>query len=155
FELRLAYLNRALAIHEKVSGSESTAVAEALATLGALESSRNPEKALVHLKRALAIQEKAFAADSPLIGLTLLDIGSAYLNLHQPQDAKPSLERAARLLESSKQDPVFLARARFRLAQALWETHSDRERAITLAQEARATLLKASKAESERLREIE
>jgi hypothetical protein len=145
FEVCLAYLNRALAIHEKAFGSESTAVAAALRELGMLlEESRGRGKGLAHLQRALDIQEKALPADSLQIGITLSVLGTVYLNLRQPQNAKQLLERASSLLESSKLDPFYLVRARYLLARALWDTDSDRDRAVTLAQQARATLLEAS-----------
>jgi hypothetical protein len=59
------------------------------------------------------------------------------------------------LLNSREVAPSKLAWARFLLARALWDSHSDREQAIDLAQEARAALLKPGKVKSEELRQVE
>jgi tetratricopeptide (TPR) repeat protein len=155
FETAVGYLNRALAIGEKKQGPESVDVAQPLAVLGELECSRKQSKGLAHLQRALDIREKKLPVGSPLIAITLKEIGEAYLNLRQPLKATPRLEQASKLLESSQRDPSELAQTRFLLARALWDTNSDRERAITLAQQARTVFLKAGKRNREDLRQVE
>src|SRR5262249_611226 len=68
---------------------------------------------------------------------------------------KIQLERAAKLFGDKKGDPSNLAWIRFLLARALWDTDSDRGRAVVLAQEARAAWLKIGNAKSGNVREVE
>jgi tetratricopeptide (TPR) repeat protein/tRNA A-37 threonylcarbamoyl transferase component Bud32 len=155
FELARGYFRRALAIREKVSGPESPGAADALDELGKLIADREPPKALPYFQRALAIREKALPADSPVVGLTLAWIGRTYLDLKQPLAAKDRLERASMLLEAAPGDPDNLAWTHFLLARALWDGHFDNQRAVALAQQARAALLKAGKTKSKTFRDIE
>jgi tetratricopeptide (TPR) repeat protein/predicted Ser/Thr protein kinase len=155
FELARDYFRRALAIHEKVSGPQSPGVADALAELGKLIADRDPPKALAHFQRALEIREKTLPADSPVVGMTLAWIGRTYLDLKHPLAAKDRLERASKLLEAGERDPDNLAWTHFLLARALWDGHFDNERAVTLAQHARAALFKAGKTKSKTFRDIE
>ena len=146
YETALGYFRRAVAIREKALGPDTPGAADALSEMGKLVVEKEPSKGLGYLRRALDIREKTLPADSPVVGMTLMDIGSAYLDLKQPRAATGFLERAAQVLESSQRDLVTsLARTQFLLARALWDSQSDRERAIELAQRARSWLLKAGK----------
>jgi hypothetical protein len=91
--------------------------------------------------------------DNRLIGLTLSWLGGAYFNLGQIREAIPRLEEAGKLLESAR--PSLLAANSFMLARALWDTHSDRERAITLAQQARAIWLRGGQARRKEVKEVD
>jgi tetratricopeptide (TPR) repeat protein len=144
-----------LAIREKKLGDESPGAADMLAELGVLESRQKQKESLAHLQRALKIREKTLPADSPLIGITLSKLGEAYLNLSQPVEARLNLERASKLLESPKGAPHKLAEAHFLLARALWDSHSDRGRAIELAEEARQAFIGVGKTQGDSFRELE
>jgi eukaryotic-like serine/threonine-protein kinase len=155
FEIAIDYLRRALAIEEKALGAESPRTAEVLIELGGLQSQRSQPEGLAHLQRALEIREKSFPPESPLIGSALSRMGEAYLDLREPLEARPRLERALRLLEASKGDPSKVAWTRFQLARALWDTRSDRERAIVMAEQSRASLFEMGKAKRGMLRKVD
>jgi len=154
FGAAMSYLNHALEIEEKTSGPESAGAADVLVELGLMETEKRERRGLDHVRRALAIREKVLLAESPVIGLTLAPIGEAHLNLGQPLEAKPVLERACKLLQSSEGDPSNLAWARFLLARALWESGSDRERAISLAQQAHAAFIEAGRGPTQNSRQL-
>jgi len=63
-------------------------------------------------------------------------LGEAQLGLGKPESARPLLERACDIGSSGSMDPADLAEWRFALAKALWPAHSDRNRAMDLAQQA-------------------
>ena len=89
--------------------------------------------------------------------MTRTELGRDYLYQRQPLEAKRQLESASQLLESNQAqaDPMYLASTQFLLARALWDGHSDRERALDLAQQARASMLKAGRAKSKTFRELD
>ena len=155
FETAIGYLKRALAIEEKAMGAESPRTAEVLIELGGLQSQKRQVEGLAHLQRALEIREKNLPPESPLIGSALSRIGEAYLDLREPLEARPRLERALRLLEASKGDSSKVAWTRFLLARALWDSRSDRERAVVLAQQSRAGLLESGKVKNRMFRRVD
>jgi tetratricopeptide (TPR) repeat protein len=155
FDIAVSYLHRALAIREKTSGPESPDAAYVLAALGRIVHEKEPKRALEYLQRALDIREKRLPANSPMIAVTRTELGRVYLYQRQPMEARHQLEMASQLLESSPADPMYLASTQFLLARALWDGHSDRERAIDLAQQARASMVKAGRAKSKTFRELD
>jgi serine/threonine protein kinase len=60
--------------------------------------------------------------------------------------AVETLERAVALHEAAQSPPAELAEARFALAQALWDTEKDQDRALELAQKAKTELADAQAA---------
>jgi len=155
FEIAIGYLRRALAIREKALGPESPGAADVLAKLGLIESERRQTIGLAHLQRALGIREKNFPEESPVIGNTLASLGEAYLDLKRPLEARPRLERALHLLESSQGDPTKVAWTRFQLARALWDSRADREHALFMAAQSRAALLEAGKAKRKMFQKVQ
>jgi tetratricopeptide (TPR) repeat protein len=128
----------ALAIREKVYGPDHISVANALRNVAAAALDQDkPAEALVLYQRALHIDEKVLGPDHPDLSLILIGIGTAYRDLHDYAAALPSLERALKLRETTKLAPDYLALARFKLAQTLWDLGRDRDKARTLATEAR------------------
>jgi serine/threonine-protein kinase len=136
-----AYYERALAIREKSLGPSHHDVAEALSSLGrVLAEQQRYDLSLSHLERALAIDEKAVGPASLAVSTTLARLGACYLEMSQPEKAVAPLERAlaidlAKAKSVSRRD---LARVRYHAARALQGSGGDRQRAATLAAEARA-----------------
>jgi tetratricopeptide (TPR) repeat protein/tRNA A-37 threonylcarbamoyl transferase component Bud32 len=127
---------RSLAIHEKVLGADSAQAASSLLNLGlVLERTGQSELARERYERALAIWERTLGAEHVKLADPLTRLGSLMLGGKQPRQALPLLQRAVALLEAASGDPVELARSRFVLAQALWET-GERERATALITQA-------------------
>ena len=93
-------------------------------------------------------------ADSLLIPATLADIADVHLRLRQPLEAKRVLERAL-LLQSNGNPPTNVARTKFLMARALWDVNSDKERAVTLSEAARAELLEAGRRKTRIYRQLE
>jgi tetratricopeptide (TPR) repeat protein len=107
--------------------------AEALHASGEARLAQGDAAGAVDRFRAeLAVYEKARGADSPSLAGTLVSLGRALLASGAVPDAVGTLERAAKLDDKD-------ARARFRLAQAIWAA-GDRARALALAVTARDDL---------------
>ncbi len=155
FELAQGYLRRTLTIREKAVGPESPDLAPFLVDFAEVLKERQPKKALDYLERSLQIRQKSLPPDSPLIPATFADMGDVYLRLRQPLEAKRVLERALQLFQSSGSDSASIPRTRFLMARALWDTHSDREQALTLSRQARDELLKAGRSKSKIYRDVE
>jgi tetratricopeptide (TPR) repeat protein/predicted Ser/Thr protein kinase len=127
---------RSLAIREKVLGADSPQAATSLLNLGVvLERMGQSEPARERYERALAIWERTLGAEHAKLAAPLTRLGSLMLAEKQPRQALPLLQRAVALLEAAGGDPVELARSRFVLARALWET-DERERAMALTTQA-------------------
>jgi tetratricopeptide (TPR) repeat protein len=94
-------------------------------------------KALEHFQKALAIRQGALGAEHFDVAKDLLGIGETYLAMRRLPDSLSALERALALREGRPGFPTTLARIRFDLAQALWESGKDQARARTLAAQAR------------------
>jgi tetratricopeptide (TPR) repeat protein len=141
YDEALAATNRALGIETKL-GPESGDVAWALNRLAEiqLEQARFAE-ALQQYRRALAMWEKSLGPDDFRVAYALTGIGRALCGLHDARGALPPLERAKRLRERSPGEPMLIATSKFALARALAQVGGNRERAHSLALEARAGFL--------------
>jgi hypothetical protein len=64
-------------------------------------------------------------------------MGRAHLGLKRYAEAVPLLERALTIRKAIHVDPYVPAETAFLLAQALWETRRDPDRALRLAEAAR------------------
>ncbi|HLL53489.1 MAG TPA: tetratricopeptide repeat protein, partial [Myxococcaceae bacterium] len=135
YEKALVHVQKALAIWASSLGPEHHIVGDGedhLATI--LGAQGRHSESLQHYVRALEIKEKKLGAEHPDLAYSLDGIGQAYVGMGRPQEALPYLERA---LELRKHDAGGLADTRFNLARALWEAHQDRDRALSLATQAK------------------
>ncbi len=110
---------------------------------------KQPDVALGHFQRALAIRERPGMPQHPELVSSLAGIGMSQVALRRPQEALAPLERALTLSGHNRIRPAERADIRFHLAQALWETQGDRERALGLAQQAREEYAQAQNAEGD------
>ena len=88
--------------------------------------------------RALAIFERTSPPDGVILSYPLLALGVAHLGDGMAGAALPVLERAAAIRDAHETKASSLGEAHFALARALYETGTDRERALSLARRARA-----------------
>jgi tetratricopeptide (TPR) repeat protein len=143
----LSYLQQALDMCQRVVGAEHAETGQILSAFGSFYlDQKKPDQALSYYRRALAVGEKAQGNEHPAVGSALLGIGRAQLELRAPASATAPLERAQSIAEKQG-DADELAAVRFVLAQALWaarQAPSDRQRAVSLATQARETYAKAS-----------
>ena len=135
------YSLRALEILEKALGSEHDSLADALSNLArsyVLEGMFAEGEQ--HYARAVRILERAQGAEfvelaKPLTGQGLLELARG-----RPAAALAPLERALALRGDQGRDAADLAELRLALAQALWDSETDRARARGLAVKARDAL---------------
>jgi tetratricopeptide (TPR) repeat protein len=114
--------------------SEPSLIADALGNLAELSLAEGrPTDAQAHLRKALELRERSYPAEHRLVALALTQLGEAELLRRDAGAALPLLERALAAREHKLEDPTNLARIRFALARALWETGGDRKRAVELA----------------------
>jgi tetratricopeptide (TPR) repeat protein len=94
------YLERALAIREKVLGADHPATATSLNNLGGLLDSQGAyEAARPYLERALAIKEKVLGADHPATATSLNNLGALLDSQGAYEAARPYYERALAIRE--------------------------------------------------------
>jgi tetratricopeptide (TPR) repeat protein len=136
-----ASLRRALAIAEKAYGPVHPEVETALVNLGDLLSAeRRLDAAVAVYRRAAAISEKVVGPEHPHTAEDLGGLGIALLEEKRAAEALPVLERAVAIGERAQAEPVSLAKSRFALARALWQSGGDRARAVALARAAQKIL---------------
>jgi len=92
------YLERALAIHEKVLGADHPILPEASTTSCVAPDMGDLTGARPYLERALAVSEKALGADHPIL-LRPQQLGSLLLDMGTLIGARPYLERALAINE--------------------------------------------------------
>lgn len=130
------HLSAALRIYEAALGPKHGDLAIPLSNLGELATKRGAfDEAIGYCARALAIDE-ALAPEDPKLAYDLVCVGEAELGRKAPAAAVVALERALKLREDATGDAGELARTRFDLARALWQTGSH-ARAKALAIQAR------------------
>ena len=130
--------DRARALVESASGAESQRLISPLSNMAiAMVDAGRPEEAVKHLRRALALGRLDDGTDHPGTPYTLRTLGSALLDLGRADEALPHLERAYRYWTENSATPQDIAATEVLLAEALWETDTDRERAVRLAEKAR------------------
>ena len=132
--------DNALSVIEHTRGPESAEaagvhrdIAKALVAQGKLTD------ALAHSQRDVAILDKT-GKDNPRLPTAQMQLAEIELALGHPAIAAPAAERGLAMSEAQGDDaePNELARLRFALARALWDTGGDRERARKLAEQAEA-----------------
>lgn len=130
--------DRARALLEAADGPESQRLISPLSNMAiALVDAGRSEEALPHLRRALALGRLDDGTDHPSTPYTARTLGSALLDLERADEALPHLERAYRYWGDNTASPQDVAATEVLLADALWETGGDRERARRLAEKAR------------------
>lgn len=133
-----AVLERALAIYETREPRTPEGWAMAHHKLGDADRAlRRYEEALEHERQAIRLMEEVLGPESDYLLDPLESVGGIYLDQGRPALAIPPLERAVKIYDH--QPPTLArwsSRARFALAQALWDADRDRERARALARQA-------------------
>jgi eukaryotic-like serine/threonine-protein kinase len=124
-------------------GPSSPFVAEALSNRGEyLRALKRAGDALPLFRDALARWEPHVGPENRVLAYPLTGMGHALIDLDQPEAAVAPLERALRLRAPAQETPPALrGQTCFALARALWAT-GQRARAIALAKEAHALLVK-------------
>ncbi|NOJ81986.1 tetratricopeptide repeat protein [Myxococcus xanthus] len=155
-EEALTRFHTMLAPLEQRLGAQHPYVAQTLRATGRLlMMDQRYTEALPYLERARAILD---AREDDAYGYrtgTLMDLGRALLALDRPRQAAELLERVVASGARSPQAPSEQARARFLLAQALWDAKRDRPRALQLAEEARKSLVTLGTSGQEALEEMD
>ncbi len=155
-EEALARFRDMLAPLEQRLGAQHPYVAQTLRATGRLlMMERRYAEALPYLERARVILD---AREDDAYGYrtgTWMDLGRTLLALRQPLRAVELLERVVENSPEAPHSPSEQARARFLLAQALWDAKQDRPRALRLAEEARARLVALGASGQEPLEEVD
>ncbi|HKD43705.1 MAG TPA: tetratricopeptide repeat-containing protein kinase family protein, partial [Myxococcaceae bacterium] len=139
----LDYFRRSLALYEAALGPDHWELANPLEDIGSILASRGEyEPAIANFERAAALVEKTFGPDM-LVASLLTKIGRAAMGLGDSRKAISSLERALSIREKHPERATDLAETRFALARALKKSGRDRERAMTLAANAREAYVTA------------
>jgi tetratricopeptide (TPR) repeat protein len=134
----LYHCQRAKKIWEKALGPGHPHVGVNIQNLGEIELLRRRyADAQQYFERALAIFEKALGKKHLDVAYPLTGLGRALIARGAAARATPYLERALALREGAKASAGDLGWTRFALAQALWAIGKDKERARTLAMQAR------------------
>ena len=136
---------RALEIRVAALGPEHPHVARVYRSIASTHRSQGQfDEAVKAGEKALAICEKAFEPDHPKVAVALHGLGRALVESGEVGRATEVLERALRIRETAKIKPTDLAQTRFWLAQALVADPLARERAMSLARQAREVLQTSS-----------
>jgi tetratricopeptide (TPR) repeat protein len=137
YDEALELLRRVAALDEAALGPTSLVTALDYSTIGdAYEGMGDYDKALGNGRHAIEIIE-AIKARTPVIAGVYQSVGGIELKRGRPAAAVPLLERALSFAQSGG-PAEDLAQVKLLLAQALWQAHGDRQRAVTLVREARA-----------------
>ena len=141
----LATHQRVLAIQLKVLGPEHIQTTQAQVNQAmALRLASRCEEALPLLQAALAVRTKLFGAKHPDVGRVLQSSGDCLVDLGRAQEAVAPLELAVEIREAlpntTADDRVSLAMARYGLGRALWDTGGAKDRAVSLVRAGYAAL---------------
>jgi serine/threonine-protein kinase len=150
-DVALAHDHRAAEIADKAWKEDNPQLAEVLHFYAEdLLALGRPAEAQPIYERALRIRDGKLPDDGMVVARILIGLGDCRLARGAPAEAIPFLERALAIGESSLQNSD-VARARFSLAQALWESKGDRAKAAGLARKARDGFAGQGEAEKRRL----
>jgi serine/threonine-protein kinase len=143
-EEALGHVNKGIALLEKGLGAGHPDLANLLSNQGEiLNALSRHREARVSFERAKQIWERELGASNPNLGYAYTGIGVSYLDEGDPRSALEPLQHAFQIREERDPEPLRKAETRFAFARALWASKRDKERARTLAEEARATYAKA------------
>ncbi len=116
------HLERALTIHERLLGPESTETIEGLHSLGSLLRAQGDlTGARTYLEEALARAERTSGDDHPALATIAGDLGWVLQGQGDPAGARRCLERAVGLLERQQGEHPETAAARHSLGRLLME----------------------------------
>ena len=133
----LADHRRALAITEATLGPDTGDAAASHGYLAnTLMAMNKPKEAFTEFQIALKLVEKQLGPEHSDLSFYLSGMGHALLDQKQPKEALPYLERSLKL-RNADGDPVATAEVQFAIARALWGSGGDRQRARSLAEQAR------------------
>ncbi|PTL81913.1 serine/threonine-protein kinase [Vitiosangium sp. GDMCC 1.1324] len=156
YEKALRLRQQALELRERALGPGHKTTALIRVSIG------NSYLELGQASRALAIFEKeqplfekTMGADTPVGVLPLEGKGEALQRLGRATEAIAVLERVLRVVESHPVRPAYRASTQFAMARALWDAGQQPERALKLAQTARATFSRAPILHAKALAELE
>jgi len=140
----LPLLELALSIQRKALGAEHPVlalfeinIAHALRDLG------RAAEAEPMLKRGLPIIQGAYGAEHVYLAYALVGLGRVLHVQGKDDEALPLLERGLKIREQDGTQPRERAEALFAVAKVLWSDEVARERALSMAQDARAVLVEA------------
>jgi eukaryotic-like serine/threonine-protein kinase len=143
----LKLLGRVYDIFVRAYGPSSTEAAVALNNQSeSLIALGRPAEALTLARQSEVIWKAHIGSRHPFLGYPLTALGRALVALARPEEAIAPLERALRLREAGEHDPSMIAETRFALARALWDSHLERNRAVSLAKQARQGCIQAGDA---------
>ncbi|WP_224244493.1 serine/threonine-protein kinase [Hyalangium gracile] len=130
------HLTDALARMERQLGPEHPTLVVVLFGLASVQRQLGrPTEALPHLERAAAIQN---AQPEDVRGMwvqSMMELGRLYLELQRPKDAVVPLTQLVDGRPNFRVSPLAGAAARFFLADALWKSGGDKQKAVQLAKE--------------------
>jgi tetratricopeptide (TPR) repeat protein len=152
----LSRVQRALAIRAKQPGPGTVELANDDDLEGDIfDATGRPTEGLACHRRALAVREAVLGSANPTRALSLTRMARSYLASEQPHRALPLAEEAEEVVRSGSVDPSEVALTHFTLARALFETRTDRTRALILAERARAEFAAIHIVENRYVRELD
>jgi serine/threonine protein kinase/tetratricopeptide (TPR) repeat protein len=156
YDKALKLRQQALELREKSLGPEHLTTALIRMSIGNshLELG-DPARALTFFEKDRPLFEKTMGVDSPIGVLPLEGKGEALQRLGRAAEAVTVLEHVLQVVESHPVRPAYRATTQFAMARALWDAGQQPERALRLAQKARATFARAPTLHARALAELE
>ncbi|HEX8702001.1 MAG TPA: tetratricopeptide repeat protein [Myxococcaceae bacterium] len=142
-------------LERKLGPEHPTLVVIVYSLADALRMQGRLAEALPHYEHAATLQIAIKEDRQGMWGATLLGLGRAYLDLRRPGDAVGPLSQLVASQENTHISRMMGAVSRFFLAQALWDSGGDRQRARQLATEARALADPADPANARFLKDLD
>ncbi len=134
YEEAMTRLQGALAIETARGAEQHPAMASTLGSIARIHREWGElDQALELQQRALKIREDLHGPDHPDVAASLVDVAELHLELSAPGVALPLLERVVDQHERGHGVAGRRAYDQFALARALWDSETDRTRAIGLA----------------------
>jgi len=148
----VAWLARAAEVRERGLGPDHPKVGDTYYNLGnVLAQSRRFEESNAYLERAIRTYKLAHAGHQVRFGREHPDFGYAHNQLgenaagqEQFEEAVRHFELAVKIRRAGDERYSLTARSEFGLAQSLWETGQDRDRALALSDQALSRYRKAA-----------
>jgi tetratricopeptide (TPR) repeat protein len=139
----IAEFREAEAIARRRFGERSIRRVAPLLNQGNVHTQREDyDAAIAVFDEAIGLNDELQAPDHPGNAYPLVGKGKALVEMGRPADALPLLERALKLREGAATEPAEMYLTCFTLALALWDSDTDRPRAIELAQRAKEAYAK-------------
>ena len=156
YDKALKLRQQALELREKSLGPEHITTALIRVSIGnSYLELGDPARALTLFEKERPLFEKTMGVDSPIGVLPLEGKGEALQRLGRATEAVAVLERVLQVVESHPVRPAYRATTQFAMARALWDAGQQPERALKLAQAARATFAHAPTVHAKALAELD